>query len=249
MRHKILLGGDTNSGKTLTIIQLAVMFPDRQVWAFDAEGDICMTLEDLGLELPNLTVKEVKPDWDELTSNYQQAKQALTPNDWCCFDMMGVFWDLAGECFSKMAFGTTMAERQVSIIREKGRADFQGFDGLDHWPTIKRMHNTDLIDDAVRWSPFNVLATTSLVDYSPKEKVPKTGFDGIMAKEFGKKLEGEKHNKFRFRTISVIYERGGHYLFKLPKLKGSTQISPLPEYDFTGMSWFQKYTEVRGIEL
>ena len=171
MREKILIGGGTNSGKTVAIIQLAVQFPERKVYAFDAEGDIELTLEDMGLELPNLTVKNVTPNWDKLVADYQEAKRVLTEKDWCCFDMIGVFWDLAQGAFAQMVFGKTLAQYQVALLKEYGKVDFGGFDGLQHWPTIKKMHNEDIFDDALRWSPFNVLATTSLTQFSPKEKV------------------------------------------------------------------------------
>lgn len=245
MRHKILIGGGTNTGKTIAIIQTALSFPDRQVWAFDAEGDIKLSMEDLGLELPNLTVVPVKPDWKELSEKYQEAKAVLTPEDWMCFDMMGVFWDLAQNSFSREVFGESPSQHIVALRKDARRADFGGFDGLTDWTVIKRMHNEDIFDDALRWSDFNVLATTSLTDFSPKEKVPKTGVEGIMANEFGQKLEGEKHNKFRFRTIAIVYSKPkeGTFCFKIVKLKGQPLTQPLPEYDFTGKSFIEVYLE------
>lgn len=251
MREKILLGGGTNTGKTLTIIQLAAAFPDRKVCAFDAEGDIALSLEEMGLELPNLIIKNVTPDWGKLTEDYNQAKAILTPNDWMCFDMIGVFWDLAQNYFSKEVYGKSPAQHIMALRRAASRADFGGFDGLTDWTVIKRLHNEDIFDDAVRWSPFNVMATTSLNDFSPKEKVPKTGVEGLMATEFGKKLEGEKHNKYRFRTIAILYQTipSGRFCFKLVKLKGQPLQQPLQEFDFTGKSFLEVYAEYRGIVL
>jgi len=251
MREKILVGGLTNTGKTLTIIQTAVMFPERKVYAFDAEGDINLTLEDMGLELPNLIVKDVTPDWSKLTEDYSEAKAVLTAQDWCCFDMLGVFWDLAQNSFSRSVFGESPSQHIIKLRQEAGKAEFGGFDGLTDWTVIKRMHNEDIFDDAVRWSPFNVLATTSLTEFSPKEKVPQSGVEGLMAKEFGMKLEGEKHNKYRFRTIAIIYQpvRTNRFCFKLVKVKGQPQPLPLPEVEFTGRSFLEVYAEYRGIRL
>jgi hypothetical protein len=251
MRYKILVGGNTNSGKTQTLIQLAVMFPDRQVHIFDAEGDAKASVEEMGLELPNLTIKNVKPNWEEFTHNYQESKAVLTPDDWMGFDMMGVFWDAAQNSFSKSVFGESPSQHIIALRRETGKSDFGGFDGLTDWTVIKRMHNEDIFDDAVRWSDFNVLATTSLTDFSAKEKIPKTGVEGLMAQEFGCKLEGEKHNKYRFRTIAIIYHDIKHnkYCFKVVKDKGQPMQQPLPEIDFTGRSFFEAYAESRGIPL
>lgn len=247
MREKILLGGGTNTGKTLAIVQLAVTYPRRRVVAFDAEGDINLTLEDLGLELPNLVVVEAKPDWADLVATYKQAKEVMTPDDWMCFDMMGVFWDLAQNYFSRAVFGESPAEHILRLRKEAKNVNFGGFDGLTDWVVIKRMHNEDLFDDALRWSDFNVLGTTSLTDFSPKEKVPQYGLDGIMASEFGKKLEGEKHNKYRFRTIAIIYNKpqSKKFCFKLVKAKGREVELPLPEYDFTGRSFIEVYNAVK----
>jgi len=248
MREKILFGGDTNTGKTLAIFNLAVSFPNSKVIAFDAEGDLNLTIEEIGIHPPNLVVFNVKPDWAELKSNYDKAKKILTPDDWMTFDMMGVFWDLAQNYFSRAVFGESPAEHIISLRKEAKRADFGGFDGLTDWTVIKRMHNEDIFDDALRWSDFNVFATTSLTDFSPREKVPKTGLDGIMAKEFGKKLEGEKHNKFRFRTIVVAYHKQdeNRYCFKVVKTKPQPTELPLPEYDFTGKSFIDVYLSLRG---
>lgn len=249
MKSKVLIAGDTNSGKTVAIVQLAVQYPNRRVYAFDAEGDINPTLEDLGLELPNLTVKNVTPDWDKFVADYREAKTILTPDDWCAFDMMAVFWDLAQNAFSRYVYGESPSQHIIALRREAGRADFGGFDGLTEWTVIKRMHNEDIFDDALKWSDFNVLATTSLTDFSPKEKIPKIGVEGLMAKEFGKKLEGEKHNRFRFREILVIYSRisDGHFCFKVVKQKGTVPSLPLQEYDFTGRSLIEAYHEAMGI--
>lgn len=243
MREKILIGGNTNTGKTVAIIHLAFHFPDRKVWAFDAEGDIELTLEEMGFKPPNLTVVNVKPDWNDFVAKYKEAKTVLTPDDWMCFDMMGVFWDLAQNYFSKAVFGESPAEHIIALRKDAKRVDFGGFDGLTDWTVIKRMHNEDIFDDALRWSDFNVLATTTLNDFSPKEKVPKTGVEGLMAEEFGKKLEGEKHNKYRFRTIVIVYHKvkEGKFCFKIVKMKGQPLTQPLPEYDFTGLTFIEVY--------
>jgi len=247
MREKLLIGGDTNTGKTVAIVHLAIAYPENKVVAFDAEGDIELTLEELKYSPPNLTVVNVKPDWGEFVSKYKEAKAVLAPTDWMCFDMMGVFWDLAQNYFSKTVFGESPSEHILKLRSEAKRSDFGGFDGLTDWTVIKRMHNEDIFDDALRWSDFNVLATTSLTNFSPKERVPSTGVEGLMATEFGKKLEGEKHNKFRFREIAIVYYKPKEkkFCFKIVKMKGQALEQPLPEYDFTGKILIQVYHEAK----
>lgn len=247
MREKLLVGGDTNTGKTMAIIHLAFTFPDKKVWVFDAEGDVELSLEEMKVRPDNITIVSVKPEWNAFVAKYREAKAILTPDDWLCFDMMGVFWDLAQNYFSRSVFGESPSEHIISLRREAKKADFGGFDGLTDWTVIKRMHNEDIFDDALRWSDFNVLGTTSLTDFSPKEKVPQTGVEGLMAREFGKKLEGEKHNKFRFRSIAILYYKikERQFCFKIVKLKGKplSKEDTLPEYDFTGRTFIQVYQE------
>lgn len=243
MREKILIGGGTNTGKTVAIIHLSYLYPDRKVWVFDAEGDVSLSVEEMGIVPPNLTIVSVKPDWKEFVEGYKEAKAVLTPQDWMCFDMMGVFWDLAQNYFSKEVFGESPSQHIIALRKVAKNVSFGGFDGLTDWTVIKRMHNEDVFDDALRWSDFNVLATTSLTNFSPKEKVPTVDVEGLMATEFGKKLEGEKHNKYRFRTIAVTYYRAetGRFCFKLVKMKNKLLKSPLTEYDFTGKSFMEVY--------
>lgn len=248
MREKILYGGDTNTGKTLAIYNLAVSYPERKVVAFDAEGDLDLTIEDMGFRPPNLITYNATPDWIALKKFYDETKAVLSPDDWMCFDMMGVFWDLAQESFSQMVFGQSLAQRQIALLQESKKVHFEGFDGLEHWPTIKKMHNIDFIDNACKWSDFNVFATTSLNDFSPKETIPKLGFDALMAKEFGKKLAGEKHNRYRFRSIVIAYFKPDEkkFYFKILKQKGKELEQPLPEYDFTGQSFIDRYMVARS---
>lgn len=248
MREKILFGGDTNTGKTLAIYNLAITFPDSKVIAIDAEGDLELTIEEMGYRPPNLLVFNAKPDWAGLKAFYDESKKELKASDWLCPDMMGVFWDLAQNYFSRAVFGESPSEHILTLRKEAKRADFGGFDGLTDWTVIKRMHNEDIFDDAVRWSDFNVFATTSLNDFSPREKIPQYGLDALMAKEFGKKLEGEKHNKFRFRTIVIAYYKPADkkYCFKIVKQKGKPMEQPLEEYDFTGKSFIDVYLKVRN---
>jgi hypothetical protein len=243
MRHKILLGGGTNVGKSLALIQLAVSFPNNQVHIYDTEGEINNLLEEYGLDLPNLSVFQVTPDWEKLESDYHTSKEILKEGDWLSIDMMGVLWDLAQNYYSKQVFGESPAQHIITLREQAKRTDFGGFDGLTDWTVIKRMHNEDIVDDAVRWSPFNVMATTSLTEFSPKVKVPQTGVEGLMVKEFGMKLEGEKHNIYRFRTVAILYQKPevAKFFYKVVKEKGDIMRTPLPEVDFTGVSFIDRY--------
>lgn len=246
MREKVLLGGEFNTSKTLSLISLAFTYPDRKVVILDPDDGVAKVVEELGAELPNLTVIPVTPNWMALLEQYRMIKTVLTADDWLCFDMMGRFWDFAQNYYSRTVFGGSLSEHLMELSRQAKATNFNGFDGLSNWPTIKRMHNEDLVDDALLWSPFNVMATTSISQYLPVEKVPKGGIEGILASEFGIKLEGEKHNYYRFDTQAILYrKKDGSFNFRLYKDKGR-HIDIKQEFNITGSNFWDKYLEFRG---
>lgn len=252
MREKILLVGDSNTSKTLSLISLAVLMPDSKVAIFDPDDGTNKVLAELGLsesDLPNLTIIPVRVDYDELMSNYEKVKANFGAEDWVCFDMLGRFWDLCQQYYSLRVFGEDPVEHLLNLRRQAGQVNFGGFDGLQDWTLIKRLHNEKLIDDAVINSTFNVMATTSVGQYLPIEKVPKAGIKGIYASEFGIKPEGEKHNIYRFDTQAVLFrKKEGTYHFRLVRDRGRT-VNIQEEFDITGKSFFQVYAEYRGMEL
>ena len=250
MREKILLVGDSNTSKTFSLISLAVQYPDRKVIIFDPDDGTNKVLAELGLseaDLPNLTIVPVRVDYEELIKNYTQAKAILAPEDWLCFDMLGRFWDLSQQYYSLRVFGEDPIEHLLRLRKQAGTVNFGGFDGLQDWTLIKRLHNEKLMDDAVLYSEFNVMATTSIGQYLPVEKVPKTGIKGTLASVYGIKVEGEKHNIFRFDTIAVLYRnKEGAFLYRLIKDRGRT-VDLDEEFNITGKSFFESFAEYRGL--
>uniref|UniRef100_A0A6M3L9H9 Uncharacterized protein n=1 Tax=viral metagenome TaxID=1070528 RepID=A0A6M3L9H9_9ZZZZ len=248
MREKILLSGEMNTSKTLSLVSLAVLYPDSKVVILDPDDGTEKMLDELGIgDLPNLTVIPVTPDFEVLIENYRLAKGILGKGDWLCFDMMGRFWDFAQQYYSQTVFGVSHIEHLMMLKKQAQSTSFSGFDGLQDWPLIKNLHSADLIDDAVLWSPFNVMATTSVTNFSPKEKVPTVGTLGIYASEFGIKPEGEKHNIYRFDSQAVLYrKREGTYHFRMVRDRGRN-VELKREFNITGKSFMEVYAEYRGL--
>lgn len=250
MREKILIAGETNVSKTLSLISLAVRYAERKVVIFDPDDGVTKTYAELGVELPNLTVIPVTQDWERLMVDYNREKANLAEGDWLCFDMLGRFWDLAQNYYSRTVYGMSHIEHLMMLKKLAQSTAFSGFDGLTDWPLIKNLHNTDLVEDAVLWSPFNVMCTTSTAPFSPKEKVPTEGqLLGVYASQFGIKPEGEKHNIYRFDTQAVLYRKfpAGSYHFRMVRDRGRN-IDINQEFDITGKNFTDVYMEHRGIE-
>ena len=250
MREKIMLSGDSNTSKSLSLVMLAVLYPDSKVVILDPDDGIGKLLAELGLEdLPNLEVIPVRADWGKMLENYYLVKKELSPSDWLCMDMLGRFWDLSQNYYSSEVFGKDPAEHIIQLKKQASQVNFGGFDGLQDWAVIKRLHNEQLMDDAVLYSEFNVMCTTSVRDWLPVEKVPKTGQLGIYASEFGIKPEGEKHNIYRFDTQAVLYrKKEGTYHFRLVRDRGRN-VDLKKEFDITGKSFMEVYAKYRGLEL
>jgi hypothetical protein len=246
MREKVLLAGEPNTSKTLSLVSLATIYPDRKVVIFDPDDGTAKVVDELGIDAPNLEIVPVGADWEALMNKYAEIKAKLTPDDWLCFDMLGRFWDLAQQYYSSYVFGKSPLEHLMNLRKQAEKVSFGGFDGLQDWTLIKRLHNEQLIDDAVIQSKFNVMATTSVTSYLPVEKVPQTGIQSIYAKEFGIKLEGEKHNFYRFDTQAVMYRtKDGKYMFRLMRDRGRS-IDIKKEFDITGKNFWEVYQEYRN---
>lgn len=252
MREKIMLSGESNTSKTMSLVKLAILYPNKQVVILDPDDGTAKLLGEFGLtmaDLPNLNIIPVRSDYANLLETYGSLKTTLGEGDWLCFDMLGRFWDLAQQYYSRRVFGEDPVEHLITLRKQAQNVSFGGFDGLQDWPLIKRLHGEKLIDDAVVAGVFNVMATTSVTTYLPVEKVPKKGVEAIYANEFGIKPEGEKHNPYRFDTQAVLYRKADNtYWFRLVRDRGRA-VDVKREFNITGRSFWEVYAEHRGIAL
>jgi len=252
MREKVLLVGDSNTSKTFSLVSMAMLYPDNKVIIFDPDDGTAKTLGEFGLseaDFPNLIIVPVRANWEEFMTTYTQLKTTLHEGDWMCVDMLGRFWDMVQQYYSQRVFGTNPIEHLMTLKRQAQGIQFNGFDGLQDWPLIKRIHNELFIDDMVLYSPFNVMATTSSKELMPMEKIPKTGVQNIYALEFGIKPDGEKHNIYRFDTQAVVYrKKDGGYFFRLVRDRGRP-VNIALEFNITGKNFWQVFCQYREIRI
>jgi len=223
--------------------------PDRQVVILDPDDGVSKLIAEIGLEdaLTNLTVVRVTEDWQALIAKYRELKTTLNQGDFLCFDMINRFWDLSQEFYSLFVFGESPIEHLLALKKQVDKASFGGFDGLTDWNIIKRLHNEQLVDDAVVRSDFNVVATTGLRQILPVERAPTTGLESIYARQFRFYPEGEKHNIHRFDTQAYLYRKANNtYWFRIIRDRGRP-MDMSQEFEITGSSYWAVYSQMRGL--
>lgn len=255
MREKILLVGEQNTSKTLSLITLAVACPQSKVVIFDPDDGTEKTRKEIesqiGEEIDNLIVEPVPLDWEKFIQTYNQYKTLLKSEDWLCLDMLGRFWDRAQEYYSTYVFGQNPTEHLMLLKKQAKSTAFGGFDGMTDWPLIKRLHNELLLDDLVLRSGFNVMCTTSTSFIAPvSKKLGNDTIEGIYQREFGIKPEGEKHNTYRFDTQAVLtreVESGiTRYYFRIARDRGRS-FDIKRKFDITGQGFWPVYKAYREL--
>lgn len=251
MREKVLLVGEMNTSKTWSIVNLAILYPDKKVVVFDPDDGIeKLVVEIIGpTGLPNLEVIPLTSDWERTVAEFKRVDATLRQGDWLCFDMINRLWDFSQEYYSQVVFGESPIQHLLTLKREAQKSAFGGFDGLTDWAIIKRMHNAEIVDKAVIHPsyPYNVMATTGLRVILPVEKTPAEGtIESVFGKVFGFKPEGEKHNVHRFDGLFYLYrKKDNSYWFRIIRDRGRF-VDMHQEYKITTSFW-GTYKEMRGI--
>jgi len=230
-REKIVLMGDTGSGKTYSMLTLAQAFPGNLFYIIDPDDGVSKVLDELGGDaaFPNVEYR-LTVTWEEAHAAFIEAHQNLGEGDWLMFEQLGKMWEMAQNYYSIETFqipaidkllGVKKAEAKVKskvaelkkqgvVVEEKGSLTPGGFEPGD-WVPIKQLHNQLVMDMALARGSYNVLSTTGIRDILPIEKKPKSEFQKAFLELFmglGVKPEGEKHNLYRYDTIVGLRKKG-----------------------------------------
>jgi hypothetical protein len=247
MFESVLLCGEPTTSKTWSLINLALNYPERQVTIFDFDRGTPKVVQELGGDIPNLTIHIIR-EWPKLVEKFKEEHARLGKGDWLCIDMLSRMWDLAQAFYSNYVFGEDPIEHLMTMKKQVNKVGFGGFDGLTDWAIIKRLHNEQIIDLAILGGEYNVMATTSIREILPVEKDPKPGsLESIYAREFGFKPEGEKHNIHRFDTQVYLYRKAdGAFWFRIIRDRGRP-VNIRQEYKIEGDFW-STYRALRGFD-
>lgn len=165
--------------------------------------------------------------FEKYAEGITHAHVNLDTDDWLVFDMIGGMWDMAQSEYSRMVYGDDVTKHLIALRAEAEEAldsakrtkddgkvrqaavQYNGMEGRTDWPLIKRMHNDDLIDDAILNGDFNILSTTSgtVIDEQSVGKWPRWDHIGL-------RPEGEKHNQHRHDTLMYLNLDRGKYFWR-----------------------------------
>ena len=233
-REVILVGGGPSTGKSRSIVELALVGLEEEfnVVVIDRDRGVAKAVKELCEEVPENMDYFIANSWEKVMEGVHHAFDMLGPGDWLCYDMIGGLWDLAQDEFTRLVYEESGADKLLALrieaeelVRQAGmskkdatseRARGVGFEGLEgryDWPLIKKMHNADMRDNCILNGNFNIFATTAM-NPMQKEDLPKWPmFAGV-----GRRPEGEKNNVHKHDTFILVDQKGGKFIW-------STQLS------------------------
>lgn len=264
-RDVILVGGGPNTGKSFSIVKLALAGLEQEfnVVVIDRDRGIAKAVKELcGRKIPENMDYFLANSWDKVTAGVKHALENLGPGDWLCFDMIGGLWDLAQDEFTRIVYEESGASKLLALraeaeeaVRTAGkqgreatseRAKGVGFEGLEgryDWPLIKKMHNSDVRDNVILNGEFNVFSTTAMTPLQDgqgdKDKWP-------MFAALGRRPEGEKNNVHKHDTFLLATQRDGKYAWStlLGDGQGKDRGKKLVRgVDYTGQGIIESYLE------
>jgi len=221
IKESVLVVGDTNTGKTSLLIQLALENPTQPFFVYDTQGKIKPAARMFGGIPQNMTVKHT-PD---LASMQEFANKMVYPIlkgspegfGVVCIDNAGEVWTQSQEYLADLradggeGLGMNLNKQRESLIKQDKDAAAGGFDGYSgHWQTIKGWYN-HIVRQAINTYAPHVIVTASGRDLrqltSDRGKVnPKADAAELLAiwNDFGMAPDTEKNLTFWVNTAIGI---------------------------------------------
>ena len=262
-RHKILLVGDSNVGKTKTLFDIAQRYikADKQVFYLAFDDGYYRFLP----KVDGYFVYHTEPEsssaekgenfhlWDagDLVSArkaYREAKLLMNKGDALMFDRIDLHWERAQEHYQR-ANG-----RGDDLDAEP---DVEGGFGDNNWSVIKDNHNSVAYEGVegtdTRMMKINVFATalakpgiTSWVKKGQEES-KKSKEDQRKLKMFGVTIKGEANVPSYFDTIVVMEYSPQGYLISTSKDRERQTFMRQVLAD--GEEFWEAYQRLTGVEL
>ena len=272
-REVILVGGGPNTGKSDSIVRLALMGLEREfnVVVLDRDRGVAKSVKEF---IEKGTIKSAPENmdyfiantWDKVGEAVDHAFSNLGSGDWFCFDMLGGLWDFAQDEFTRLVYDESGASKLLALraeaeelVRDAGktgkdatsaRAKGVGFEGLEgryDWPLIKKMHNSDMRDRLILNGDFNIFSTTAMTPLqdgqNDKDKWP-------MFAAVGRRPEGEKNNIHKHDTFALLAQGDGEYTWstRLSEGQGKDRGRELVRsISYTDIGFIESYLDQHGL--
>lgn len=215
--ERILVYGNTGSGKSNAILTVAKRCPDANFYVIDNDLGITPIIEN---EMPELSADNggnvhvyFCDSFDEHMDALAEIQEKAKAGDWLVIDMLGSMWGLAQERFSDIVYGKGLDQHlmDAAIRAEKDDDGSPPFDGMRDWPSITQTHAKvyrEMLKASInkKMNLYCTAASAELMDDRGKikeSKANKETYGGI-----GWKPKGQKEMGHKFNTILMFEKKG-----------------------------------------
>ncbi len=223
-RERIILTGQSGSGKTYAILTLARFFPERSFYVFDLDDGFERVWN---LEFPDVRNIDFHlcMDWKTLIEEFNAIKPQ--PADFVAIDMLNRAWEMVQSYYIDEVFEKDRGEYflQVRKSLRSGAQSLGALRGWVDWNVINSLYQ-DFANRLFYSLRCNVIATCSYSAISDEDD--KEVQAAMSASGYNIRLDGQKHTIFRGhtvlllrnnklgRTVSTIKDRGRPPLVQVP---------------------------------
>ncbi len=228
-REVILAVSAPGGGKSYAIAHMAKLGLELgfNLVVIDRDRGLAKAIKEVCGKIPTNLDYFLANKFAKYSEGIQHAFVNLEVDDWLIFDMIGGMWDDAQSAYSKFIYGEDTTQHLLALralaeeklnSASRGRDErsarqastsYNGMEGRIDWPLIKRMHNDDLIDDAILNGDFNILSTTSVVPIDEQAVGKYPLWDHI-----GLRPRGEGGNVGRHDSIMYLKLERGKYFWQ-----------------------------------
>ena len=170
-KQKILLMGHPGTRKTSSLIELAVAYPDVNVFLIDPDDGVPKLVEVLfggWANVPNLHYYPVsswtkEPDDDYflgVRQAYAEIQSLAKPGDWIGIDMAGKIWQYVRDWYDLKIYGATENDMKIQRREDNGEEMFGGLSS-NEWKEVKGELD-QVLWHAVKRLPCNVVIASGV---------------------------------------------------------------------------------------
>jgi DNA replicative helicase MCM subunit Mcm2 (Cdc46/Mcm family) len=202
-REKILVYGDTGTGKTYNAFKIASHLPNARFYWLDTDDAFERGLEEFP-ELEGRITSYPCQTWEQVEAAVADIEQKVKAQDWIIIDMVDALWGQVQSYFVSQVFGKKKDDYFLEVrkaMRSGASIAQAAFKGWIDWPVINAIYQ-DLINRVCFQMPANIYLAAKSASMTGEEEA---GFRDLFS-GFLFKPEGEKRNPYRIHTILFLHK-------------------------------------------